>query len=729
MSLDLSGLNPVQREAVLHGEGPLLLLAGAGSGKTRVVTHRIAYLIEQGAHPATIQALTFTNRAAREMKIRVEGLLGGPLHALSVSTFHSLGARVLRRYADEFGRTSSFTIYDDKDQLELIWSVLDSAGIEVSAALVKAIQRCFDRAKNAGGNAADAAPPGDHLLLDMTALGRRYDEHLARSNAFDFGDLIVRPAELLQKNEAVRADFQARWRWVLVDEFQDTNAAQFKWIQGFAPPSSNLFVVGDDDQSIYGWRGAEVENILEFPTRYPRARVLKLEQNYRSDGHILAGANGVIAKNRRRLGKALWTDGDDGMQIDVQTARDGRAEAIWIAGQIQALCSDEGYQAGDIAVLLRANYLSLDLEEMLPRVGLPYTVVRGRSFYDRAEVRDALAYIRVLVNPSDDVGFARAVNAPKRGVGKTSLKRLSIWAGNQGSSLWEAAKPAAAKGIVKGRAKAGIARFMEIIEAAQAQDGPTAQMKYVLEASGLLAAAELDDEDTQLGNLGRLVDAIARFEDETEGATLSAYLETVKLVSELDHADLSGGAVQLMTIHAAKGLEFPVVFVPGMEEGIFPSRRSVEADAVEEERRLCYVAITRAERRLILSRAQVRRTFGEQRANEPSRFLTELPPDALSSRVVFEAPAPRRRRRRARPDLDEFVDAGPSVDDLCCDVAPDDFGGVAHSWAPGVQVYHSNLGVGTIREVSIGHQVILRIEFPGIGVRKIVADYVSLYEG
>lgn len=773
----LADLNPIQREAVLHDDGPLLLLAGAGSGKTRVVTRRIARLLGEGADPESILALTFTNRAAREMRERVGGLLRlDRPPPLQISTFHALGARFLRRHAEWFGRSRGFTIYDDADQIAMIREAAAIQRVDLKVAEAKVVRRALDEAKNAGEGAAAAVLPVDFASrLDGTRLGADYDDLLERADAFDFGDLIVRPAELMGQEPHVADLYRRRWRWLLVDEFQDTNAAQYRWLKHLAPPGSraNLFVVGDDDQSIYGWRGAEVENILRFPEEYPSARVVRLEQNYRSHRHILDAANEVIAHNRRRLGKNLWTEATDGMRLELHEAAEGRGEARWVAGRITQLCRQEGVAPGEIAVLMRANHLSLGVEENLRLMGVPHTVVRGRSFYDRAEVRDALAYVRLLVNPHDEVAFRRAVNTPSRGIGPKSLEKLSNFAAGRDGSLWESVRPALDRGKLRGKAAAGLRAFLDVLDAHREEldeaghptdgRGPAERVEAALKASGFLGDLEVGagagEQDRQrFENVHRLLQALADFEQSggptgilsagldggPRPASLAAYMEQVKLISEVDVADPGLGAVSLMTVHAAKGLEFPVVFLMGLEEGLFPHHRSLDDDdKIEEERRLAYVAITRARQRLFLTWARERRSFAETRRNKPSRFLKELPADAVEARFQPEPPPMRRRRsssrfggggyatgrRSARTEAAREAYERDREEALYSDPpAPDHIGG-GGQWRAGMKVYHANFGVGTVTDIRRGSTPRLVIDFPDIGTKTIGAAWVSPYEG
>ncbi len=778
----LADLNPIQRDAVLHDAGPLLLLAGAGSGKTRVVTRRIARLLAEGAEPESILALTFTNRAAREMRERVCAILGlDRPPPLQISTFHALGARFLRRHAPWFGRSQGFTIYDDSDQIAMIREAASIQRVDLKVAEAKVVRRALDEAKNAGEGAAAAVLPVDFASkLDGPRLGADYDDLLERADAFDFGDLIVRPAELMAAEIHVAEMYRRRWRWLLVDEFQDTNAAQYRWLKLLAPPGAegpgaNLFVVGDDDQSIYGWRGAEVENILQFPEEYPTAKVVRLEQNYRSHRHILDAANEVIANNRRRLGKNLWTEATDGMRLELHEAAEGRGEARWVAGRITQLCRQEGVAPGEIAVLMRANHLSLGVEENLRLMGVPHTVVRGRSFYDRAEVRDALAYVRLLVNPHDEVAFRRAVNTPSRGIGPKSLEKLSNFAAGRDGSLWESVRPALDRGKLRGKAATGVRRFLDVLDQYREELdddghpkdglGPAQRVQKTLIDAGFLPDLEVSarggEQDRQrLENVLRLLEALGDFETAGGPAgllssgldgkrrppSLAAYMEQVKLISEVDVADTGLGAVSLMTVHAAKGLEFPVVFLMGLEEGLFPHHRSLDDDdKIEEERRLCYVAITRARQRLFLTWARERRSFAETRRNTPSRFLKELPADAVEAQFQPEPPPMRRRRssgrfggggyargpisKRAQRAREEYEKAREEA--LYSDAPAPDYtmGGAGGGWRAGMKVYHGNLGVGTVVEVRRGPKIRLVVDFDDVGPRAVMADYVSPYEG
>ena len=731
----LEGLNPVQQDAVNHGEGPLLVLAGAGSGKTRVLTHRIARLLAAGEQASGILALTFTNRAAQEMRHRIRELLGGEGElTLKLSTFHALGAWFLRQHGAALGRSQNFSIYDTGDQAAALRAVLEERGTPLPMAEIKKMLRSIGEAKNMGLEAADADFSWSAPGFDSAVLGLAYDQRLERADAFDFGDLILRPVRLLAADAKLMRRYRRRWKWILVDEFQDTNVAQYAWLKLLAPPGKNLFVVGDDDQAIYGWRGAEVGNILRFPEEYPSARVVRLEQNYRSDGHILDAANHIIAHNEHRLGKSLWTDRGLGSRIEYYDARNGRAEAYWVAGQIQRACVDEGYRPADVAVLMRANHLSLDLERSFRALVIPYQVLRGRAFFERAEVRDALAYIRLLTNPADEMAFRRAVNTPTRGVGKTSLAHLAKEATLSGRTLWATAADPDARGRLRGRARGGVDRFIALMNRHRGDDtlGPAERACALLMEAGVLPEDDHslmgEAEEQRFENVRRLLEDIRSYQLETPTPSLAGYLERVQLVSDIDAIDPERGAVSLMTVHAAKGLEFPLVFVIGMEDGLFPHANAIKAGSLEEERRLCYVAVTRAMERLYLSRARERRGFGEVRRHPPSRFLAELPRDA----VLGRAAPPTQRIQRDRLSSGDFATRAWPTDAFSDALhvgevhvsATDDL-----SYRPGMKIWHSQLGAGRVVTVGRGLAGTLTVDFPDVGELNVRADYVSPYDG
>jgi DNA helicase-2/ATP-dependent DNA helicase PcrA len=736
LSTTLEALNPAQRAAVLHATGPLLVLAGAGSGKTRVVTLRMARLIRDGVEPGHILALTFTNKAAAEMRARCLALVdGGETGGTPVvSTFHAFGARFLRAHAARLGRTEAFTLFDDDDQVALLKRAFVSLGLGERASEARGVREVIDAAKNAGRTPSPTELPPEVLAAGGARIAEVYETLLARANAFDFGDLILRPAELLDADPALAARVRSRYPWVLVDEFQDTNAAQMAWLRALAPPETcpNLCVVGDDDQSIYGWRGADVDNILGFARHWPGATIVRLEQNYRSTGHILDAANAVVAHNRARLGKSLFTVDGPGEALEVRDFPSPREEARWIATRISALCRDDGLAPSDVAVLLRTNALSLDLEEALRASRIPAVMLRGRSFYERAEVRDALAWLRLVVNPDDDVAFRRAVGAPPRGVGETTLDRLAAAASSAGCSL---SALSAGRGLpaVKGPAAEGLRDFLSRLEAARlelsAGATPERVALHLLEPLHQRLRGEAtrraggEDARARLENVERLVAALHAFRRERPGATLGDWLESVRLISDADDLETAGGAVSILTVHAAKGLEFPVCFVVGLEEGSFPHRRGEGTDGdVEEERRLFYVAMTRARRRLVLTFCRERRTFAEVRRAPPSRFLAELPSACLAPHVEpVRSEPPRARFGRTLPRPDDALFRDETYDDHG--------GGVEPGFRPGASVWHGELGQGRIVALGRGaNAATATVEFPSVGRRAIVLRFLSLYE-
>ena len=639
-------LNEEQRAAVLHGRGPALILAGAGSGKTRVLTHRIAGLISVGIPSHQILALTFTNKAAREMRERVQSLVIGDdasvAQRVTLQTFHAFGASFLRTHAEELGRTSQFFIYDSDDRQKLIKEVLKAHKIELDRNGIADLIAAFDAAKYKGMGAEEAyCPPLDSRPnVDVKRLGWAYEEALKEANAFDFGDLIVKPLKLLQ-DPVRRAQMRGRFPWVLVDEFQDTNRAQLLLLQAISPPQGDLFVVGDDDQSIYAWRGAEVSNILGFESHFPSARTYKLQQNYRSKGNILNAANGVIRFNTDRLGKKLWTAQDLGGKIKVYHASNEHDEAHYIAQNIKKLVAQGRFNYDDIAILYRANSLTLNLERALMSTdfSIPYVIVRGRNFFERAIVKDALAHLRLLINPRDLIAYQRAIGSVSRGVGKTSLERIVELSSRLKIHLFEAGQEAIKRGLLKGKAKKGAQDFYRLYT-----EGPHLECDQLADqAEALLRAADLyhperlndladEQRRAEIENISRLIDTISDFEERSDEPTWFSYLEQVSLIADADHSEGNGdgkGAVSLMTVHASKGLEFPVVFLVGLEEELFPSAmRGGEAD-LEEERRLFYVAVTRAEHILSLTYAQMRTWHGNRQPRLMSRFVHEIESELL----------------------------------------------------------------------------------------------------
>ena len=661
-ALDLDGLNPAQREAVECTHGPLLVLAGAGSGKTRVLTMRIAHMIaDEGVRPWQVLAITFTNKAAAEMRERLGALLPGGTRGMWVCTFHAMCVRMLREDPEAIGYAPNFTIYDDDDSKRLVKSIMNDLGIDQKQFPINGIRSKISSAKNAMVGPAElesSTNPADR------AAGRVYralDARLAKANAMDFDDLLVKTYELLSKNLGILEGYQDRFLQISVDEYQDTNHVQYAITNLLAAKFRNLMVVGDDDQSIYSWRGADIQNILDFEKDYPDARTVRLEQNYRSTGHILNAANAVVAHNSRRKAKRLFTTSGDGEKISVYQAADEREEGSWIGGEIEK-AHGKGVSYDDIAVFYRTNAQSRILEDMFLRAGVPYKIVGGTRFFDRAEIRDVMAYLKAVCNPDDDVAVQRVINTPRRGIGSTSIAKISQLAADEGISFFAACQQGICEaGLLSAKVRQALAGFTGAIEAGRHFEGELAKVvEAIVDKAGLIQALEAEHSDEAQGrieNIREFMGVAAEF-DEThddvqetlesleqlraagaldspaaaDGVSvaaekLPAFMEWLALRSDLDSLAGQQHAITMMTIHSAKGLEFPMVFVAGMEEGIFPHTTFGDSDPakLEEERRLAYVAITRARKKLYLTHAATRRTYGSVQTNPPSRFLQEIP--------------------------------------------------------------------------------------------------------
>lgn len=657
MPLDLDSLNGPQKEAVLCTEGPLLVLAGAGSGKTRVLTHRIAHLVEdKGVAPWQIMAITFTNKAAAEMRERLGGLIGMSARGMWVSTFHSMCVRILRTDCERLGFSRGFTIYDDDDSKRLVKQIMDELNIDQKRFPVNALRNRISKAKNdlvVAQVFADQAK--DPMSQVVARVYTRLQERLQQLNAFDFDDLLLYTWLLLKNHPEVLTAYQQRFRYLMVDEYQDTNHAQYALTQLLAASHHNIMVVGDDDQSIYSWRGADLRNILDFESDYPEAHVVKLEENYRSTGNILAAANSVIANNMTRKPKKLFTSQPDGEKISVYMATDERDEGRWIASEIDKLHAG-GTAYNQMAVFYRTNAQSRMLEDMLLRAGVPYRLVGGTRFFDRAEIRDVMAYLNLVVNPANDIAAHRVINVPKRGIGKTTVEHIDYVARETGCTFLQAAELCVADEEIRMNTRRAIGGFTSLIHEAQTYEGDLRKVvEMIVDKAGIIEAyrAERSDEaDGRIENIQELFgvvdeyaetheDADALFEPPTADAnpeseeppvrtfqadSLADFVEWVTLRTDMDTMSEDGAAVTLMTIHSAKGLEFDVVFVAGMEESLFPHGNSAQdAQGLEEERRLAYVAITRARKRLYLTNAFTRQIFGQSNANPPSRFISEIP--------------------------------------------------------------------------------------------------------
>ncbi|WP_372784975.1 ATP-dependent helicase [Phenylobacterium sp.] len=631
----LDGLNPEQRAAVEATEGPVLVLAGAGTGKTRVLTTRLAHILATGkARPWELLVVTFTNKAAREMRERITHIIGPQAEGLRwLGTFHSVAAQILRRHAELVGLKSNYTILDDDDQERLLKQVLEAENVDSKRWPAKMLAGMIDHWKNRGWR-PDQVPPAEsaHFANNKgQALYRLYQERLRVLNACDFGDLLLHNLTIFTANPDVLAEFHDRFRYLLVDEYQDTNVAQYLWLRLLAQKRQNVCCVGDDDQSIYGWRGAEVDNILRFERDFPGAKVIRLERNYRSTSHILAAASGLIAANKSRLGKTLWTQEEGGEKVVVRGVWDGEAESRLIADEIERAkkgSTDKNPRKyRDMAILVRASFQMRAFEERFVLLQIPYSVVGGPRFFERAEIRDAHAYLRLIQSPDDDLAFERIVNTPKRGIGDTSVQKLLQVARLGGIPAVAAARQIVLTDELAARTRTSLANFLRDLDRWRAEAERTAHprlMEAVLEESGYTDALRLDKgptSQTRLENLKELVQSMGAFE------TLQAYLEHVSLVMDLDRGP-QADAVQIMTLHSAKGLEFPLVFLPGWEEGVFPSQRSMDEKGekgLEEERRLAYVGITRAREEARVSFAANRQVYGRWTSQLPSRFVDELP--------------------------------------------------------------------------------------------------------
>ena len=629
--MNLNDLNPMQRRAAETLEGPVLILAGAGSGKTRTLTYRVANLLEHGVKAWHILALTFTNKAAREMRERIERLAGADAGEAWIGTFHSICCRILRRDIEKLGYERSFTIYDDDDQQRVIKAVLKELDIDEKFLPPKAVSADISDAKNRLLSPDEWLQKrgGDYRSQKTHDVMTRYEQRLRAANALDFDDLLVKTLQLFVEHPPVLEYYQGRFQYVHVDEYQDTNYAQYQLVRLITRESRNLCVVGDDDQSIYGWRGADIRNILDFEKDFPDATVIKLEENYRSTANILDAANQIIAHNEGRKEKELWTEDGEGEKITLYAAADERDEAAWICQRIRQL-QRGGTPYGSIAILYRMHALSRVLEETLMRAGIPYHVYGGTRFYDRREVRDVLAYLRLIQNPADDISLSRIINVPKRAIGDSTVEQLTQYARQNDMSLYAAV--AAPPDTLASRARKSVNDFSSLIVSLllAKETLPLSEfVQKVIDDSGLIAQyqkEENEENQARIENIREFMGAVTEFEQKSEDKSLFAFLENVALVTELDNQDSAPSFVTMMTLHSAKGLEYDAVFMSGMEEGIFPSARAMQEDnRVEEERRLCYVGVTRARRLLHLSYARRRMLFNQMQFNAPSCFLQEIP--------------------------------------------------------------------------------------------------------
>jgi len=737
----LHNLNPPQKEAVLHGEGPLLILAGAGSGKTRVIVHRIAYLIkERSVPPWQILAVTFTNKAAGEMRERVEKLLGGGELPL-ISTFHSACARILRREIHHLGYVANFAIYDDKDAEKLLKEIVAELNLDEKRYPVKSFIAAIDECKNAGKTPEDV-PVGDFMAEKVAQVYAAYQERLRKCNALDFGDLVLLTVRLFEQFPEVLVRYQERYRWIQVDEYQDTNPVQYRLVKLLAGKRQNLCVVGDDDQSIYRWRGADIRNILDFEEDFPEVKVVKLEQNYRSTQNSLAAAGAVVAKNRGRKGKTLWTENPPGERIVYRRLADEREEARYVCRQIEQHVRKGGDLAG-VAVFYRANAQSRVVEDAMVADGIPYHMVGGMRFYARQEIKDILAYLKVLVNPADEIALKRIINTPARGIGHATVDKISELAQRRGILFYDALREAAESGLLGSGPRGKIAGFVALLEGFESMV-ETSSLKdlasrVILETGYAVKLQEERSEEAQdrLANLQELLSALEEFERVSAERTLAAFLEQVALISDLEQEGKGRESATLMTLHAAKGLEFPLVFMIGMEERLFPHARSLEdPEQMEEERRLCYVGMTRAQERLYLTNARRRRIFGQEQYNPPCRFLADIPHALLDMEdegyqsgfgfeKVREEPGARAEEKPARHNLAAVfeMELEPEFADEVR-VVPDEAEGEIY---PGMKVRHGKFGVGTIRKIEgSGNEQKVIVWFNTVGPKKLLVRFAGL---
>lgn len=762
----LTGMNDKQAKAVQTTEGPLLIMAGAGSGKTRVLTHRIAYLIdEKMINPWNILAITFTNKAAREMRERAMALNPATSETL-IATFHSMCVRILRREADHIGYNRNFTIVDPGEQRTLMKRILKNLNLDPKKWNERAILGTISNAKNdLLDEVAYEHQAGDMYTQIVAKCYKAYQEELRRSEAMDFDDLIMMTLRLFDKNPDVLAYYQQRYQYIHVDEYQDTNHAQYQLVKLLASRFKNICVVGDADQSIYGWRGADMQNILDFEKDYPEAKVVLLEENYRSTKKILQAANEVIKNNRNRRPKKLWTQNDDGEQIVYYRANDERDEAVFVASTIDNIIREEGKNFKDFAVLYRTNAQSRTIEEALLKSNIPYTMVGGTKFYSRKEIRDVISYLNLIANPADNISFERVVNEPKRGVGPGTLEKIRTFAYEQNMSLLDASANIMLSPI-KGKAAQGVYDFANMILNLRDQlDGLsiTEAVETVLDKSGYLDALSMQqtlESQARIENIEEFMSVTKNFdetntdgtEDETGIDRLGGFLNDLALIADTDDGDMEAAEVTLMTLHAAKGLEFPVVFLIGMEEGVFPlSLASEDPEELEEERRLAYVGITRAEEILFLTNANTRTLFGKTSYNRPSRFLREISDDLLQYqglarpanssfgvRFTKEEPtqfgqgmslqqALQTRKANAQPQRHTGAQPFSKATGGLPFGKTSDSSNSATDWEIGDIAHHKKWGDGTVLEVTgSGKTQELKIKFPEVGLKKVLASVAPI---
>lgn len=725
----LTGLNKEQQQAVQHTEGPLLILAGAGSGKTKVLTVRIAHLLAQGVNPYEILAITFTNKAAKEMKSRVEGLVGDVANRIWLSTFHSFCAKFLRFEIDSFlGYNSNFTIYDTSDSQAVIKAALKALNLDDKYYPVGAMIAAISDAKNKLLFASDFRKQArDFYQQKVADVYEYYERELRKNNALDFDDLLLVAVKLLQSNAAVLDKYSHRFRYVMIDEYQDTNHAQYLLAKLLASHWKNIAVVGDADQSIYAWRGADIQNILDFEKDYPNCTSIKLEQNYRSTKIILDAANAVIDNNEGRPEKNLWTDKIEGAKIQHFTAQSEHEEAAFIGDTIAKKHDIHDVPYGDMAILYRTNAQSRVLEEALIKRALPYTMVGGTKFYDRKEIKDVLAYLRVLYNPFDDLSLLRIINVPKRSIGAITVAKLQDYAREKGTSLFMTLTQLHLIDSIKGKTKEKLEEFGILIFTliSEMEDKTVLDiLESILDRTGYLAQLEesTDPQDqARAENIGELLSVAKDFQDTNPSGTVEDFLEQVALVNDVDSFEQEEAKVTLMTLHAAKGLEFPIVFLCGLEEGLFPhSRTLMNPEEIEEERRLAYVGITRAEKELYISNATTRTVFGRTSSYLPSRFIDEIPEELVDGL---------RAKRKVPDDIKRHVPQHMSVTSRPV-TKPIVRNEVIADWKVGDTAIHSKWGNGKVINVTgEGAGMKLTIEFPTQGVRVVMAKFAPVKKG
>ena len=733
---DLELLNREQQEAVLHVDGPLLILAGAGSGKTRVLTYRIAHLIDEcGVNPWNILAITFTNKAAGEMRERVDKIVGYGSESIWVSTFHSTCVRILRRYIDRLGYDTNFTIYDTEDQKTVMKSVCQKLQLDSKLYKERMLLNVISHAKDEyiSPNEFLLEAKGDFRQEKIAQAYVEYQKELKKNNALDFDDLLVKTVELFQSCPDVLEYYQNRFRYIMVDEYQDTNTVQFKFISTLARQYRNLCVVGDDDQSIYKFRGANIRNILDFEKVFPDAKVVKLEQNYRSTQNILNAANGVIANNRGRKEKALWTENEQGEPILFQQFQNGYEEAEYVSGEISKKVRKGEAEYQDFAVLYRTNAQSRLFEEKFLYANIPYKIVGGVNFYSRKEIKDILAYLKTIDNGKDDLAVRRIINVPKRGIGNVTLAKVQAYADSRDISFFEALEEA---GEIPGLGKAAlkIQPFVHLIHEMRLSLADMSMqdlIQAILDKTGYaedLKYEDTDESEARLENIDEFINKAVTYEEGAEEPNLSGFLEEVALVADIDSVEDGDNRVLLMTLHSAKGLEFPYVYLAGMEDGLFPSYMSIAADdpteEIEEERRLCYVGITRAMKELTITCARCRMVRGETQYNNVSRFVREIPSELLARKSVM----PREPKKPEVPQNTSYQKAKEAFRTKTFD--PQQFKVVKADkldYTVGDQVSHVKFGKGTVLEITEGgRDYEVKVDFERVGVKKMFASFAKL---